>query len=150
SAPASGPYAGVVLFQSPGNTRALSLGGKGAGGLTGTIYAPSAAVGLSGNAQLMGSIVAATLSVTGNAGAFQLSSGASSAYVASTSNWIANTILTVSVQDDTGNGIDPSAMHQIGEAMAYLNDALGSFGVNLSWAARGSAADVHIHFASTT
>jgi uncharacterized repeat protein (TIGR03803 family) len=150
SAPTSGPYAGVVLFQSPSNTRALSLGGNGTGGLTGTIYAPSATVGLSGNAQLMGSLVASALSVTANAGAFQLNSGVSSNYLASTSNWIANSILTVAVQDDTGAGIDTNELARISDAMAYLNAALGSFGVALSWAAPGTPADVHIHFASTT
>ena len=67
-------------------------------------------MGLSGNAQVNGSLVVSTLSVTGNAGAFQLSSGASSDYVASTSNWITNGVLTVAVQDDTGNGIDPSEL----------------------------------------
>jgi autotransporter-associated beta strand protein len=150
SAATSGPYSGVLIFQSRGNTRAISLGGNSVAGLTGTIYAAAAAVGLSGNAQMTGSIVASTLSVTGNAGAFQLSSGSSSDYAASTSNWIADGILTVAAQDDTGNGIDPNELHQIGEAMAYLNDALAAFGVNLSWATDGSSADVHIHFASTT
>ena len=37
-----------------------------------------------------------------------------------------------------------------GEAMAYLNTALGSFGVLLSWAAPDTYADVHVHFASRT
>ncbi len=114
------------------------------------LYAPAAAVGLSGNAQVTGTLVVSTLSVSGNAGAFQLADGASSSYAASTSNWITNGVLTVAVQDDTGNGIDPSERNQIGEAMAYLNQALGSFGVNLSWAAPGTNADVHIHFAATT
>ena len=34
--------------------------------------------------------------------------------------------------------------------MAYLNQALGSFGVNLSWAAAGTTPDVTVHFAATT
>ena len=146
----SGPYAGVDLFQSRSNARALALGGNGAGGVAGIIYAPDAAVGLSGNAQLTGSLVASTLSVTGNAGAFQLASGNTADYASSSSNWIANGILTVAIQDDTGNGIDPNEMHQLGEAMAYLNDALGSFGVMLSWAVPGSTADVQVHFSITT
>src|SRR5205807_1510005 len=78
TAPSSGPYAGVALFQSHSNSRALSMGGNGVSGITGTVYAPAAAVGLSGNAQLTGSLVASTLSVTGDAGAFQLASGGNS------------------------------------------------------------------------
>ena len=34
--------------------------------------------------------------------------------------------------------------------MSYLNAALGSFGVSLTWAAPGTAADVTIHFARIT
>ncbi len=83
-------------------------------------------------------------------GAFQLMSGASSDYVASTSNQILYSVLTVAVQDDTGNGIDPNEISRISDAMTYLNDGLGSFGVYLSWAAPGTDADVHVHFASNT
>ena len=151
TAPAVGqPYAGVLIFQSRANARPLSLSGNGAGGTTGIIYAPAAALGLCGNAELHNTLVVLTLSVTGSAGAFQLASGAGSGYVASTSNWVTDGVLTVAVQDDTGNGIDPSELNQVGEAMTYLNSALGSFGVNLSWADSGADADVHIHFAATT
>jgi hypothetical protein len=150
SGPTSAPYAGVVIFQSRSNNRALALGGNAAEGITSIVYAPAAAVGLSGNAQLTGALVADTLSVSGNAGAFQLSDGASSAYAASTANWITNGVLTVAAEDDTGNGIDPNEIARISDAMAYLNQALGSFGVSLSWAAPGTSADVHIHFASST
>ncbi len=151
TAPSIGqPYAGVLIFQSRANARPLSLSGNGAGGTTGIIYAPAAALGLSGNAELHNTLVVLTLSVTGSAGAFQLASAAGSGYVASTSNWVTDGVLTVAVQDDTGNGIDPSELNQVGEAMTSLNSALGSFGVNLSWADSGADADVHIHFAATT
>jgi hypothetical protein len=151
SAPASGePYTGVILFQSRSNTSPLSLSVKAAAGTLGTIYAPAAAVGLSGSAQLKSTLVVSTLSVTGSAGAFQLVGGASSPYVSSTSNWISNGILTVSVQDDTGNGLDANAVARLDDAMSYLNQALGSFGVYLSWAAPGTGADVHVHFATST
>src|SRR5262249_52575125 len=43
-----------------------------------------------------------------------------------------------------------SALDRISDAMTYLNTALGQFGVSLSWAAAGTAADVTIHFASST
>jgi hypothetical protein len=150
TAPTSGAYAGVVLFQSRGNSKGLSLSGNSASGITGTIYAPAAAALLSGNAQLTGSLVVSTLAVTGNAGAFELSDGASSDYTASTANWITNGVLTVAVQDDTGNGLDPNEVARIDDAMSFLNQTLGSFGVYLSWAAPGTSADVHIHFASST
>ncbi len=146
----SGVYAGVVIFQSHSNTQALSLSGNGAAGITSTLYAPAANVGISGNAQLNGTLIAATLTVSGNAGAYQLADGTSSDYAASTANWITNTVLTVTAEDETGNGIDPNELNDVTAAMAYLNTALGSYGVNLSWAPAGTSADVTIHFASTT
>jgi hypothetical protein len=39
---------------------------------------------------------------------------------------------------------------RISNAMAYLNAALGPFGVSLTWAAAGAVPDVTIHFAGTT
>jgi CSLREA domain-containing protein len=83
-------------------------------------------------------------------GAFQLANGASSGYASSTSDQVVYGMLTVAVQDDSGAGIDPSEQARISDAMSYLNTALGSFGVNLTWAAAGAAADVNIHFASST
>ena len=56
----------------------------------------------------------------------------------------------MAAEDDTGQGLDPNKIAELGDAMAYLNQALGSFGVNLSWAAAGTTADVTIHFAATT
>jgi hypothetical protein len=156
SAPANGAYAGVLIFQTRDNTRPLTLGSNAVQQLNGTghggiIYAPSAALGLGGNAGSADlALVVGSLSLSGNAGAFQLVDGASSAYLSSTNNWIFNPVLTVAVQDDTGTGIDAGEMDRINEAMAYLNAALGSFGVSLSWAAAGTNADVHIHFASST
>ena len=45
----SGPYAGIVLFQPPDNTKTITVSGN-ASGITGTIYAPGAALSESGNA----------------------------------------------------------------------------------------------------
>jgi hypothetical protein len=85
-----------------------------------------------------------------SSGAFQLANGATSAYVSATANQVLYGTLTVAVQDDTGAGIDPNELARISDAMSYLNTALDSFGVDLTWAAPGAAADVHIHLASST
>src|SRR5262249_22312574 len=42
SAATTGAYAGIVIFQPAANTRAISLSGNAANGLTGTVYAPAA------------------------------------------------------------------------------------------------------------
>ncbi len=65
SPPASGTYAGITIFQSRDNTAALSVSGN-ASGMTGTIYAPAAALAETGNAQLNTAIVAETMTVSGN------------------------------------------------------------------------------------
>ena len=151
SAETSGPYDGLVIFQARTNTRALNFSGNGVGGLSGTVYAAGAQVILSGNASLQNvSMVVNTLTLSGNAGAFQLADGSSSDYLASTSNQILVGALTVAVEDDTGNGIDPNELARLGDAMTYLNTALGAFGVDLTWAAPGTAADITVHFGSST
>jgi Bacterial Ig-like domain (group 3)/Right handed beta helix region len=63
--PTSGTYAGMVIFQSRDNTKALTISGN-ASGMIGTIYAPAAALTESGNAQLNASIDVDTLSISGN------------------------------------------------------------------------------------
>ena len=90
----SGLYAGIVIFQSGSasqsgiNTQSINLSGQSMLPNGGLVYAPAAQVQLSGGAILKGSIIAATLQVSGSAGAFQLQVGAASDYVASTSNQI--------------------------------------------------------------
>ncbi len=49
--PTTGTYAGILIFQSRDNTKALTFSGN-ASGMTGTIYAPAAQLAESGNAQL--------------------------------------------------------------------------------------------------
>jgi hypothetical protein len=63
--PNSGTYAGVVIFQPRDNTRALTISGN-ASVITGTIFAPAAALSESGNAQLNASIDVDMLSISGN------------------------------------------------------------------------------------
>jgi Ca2+-binding RTX toxin-like protein len=147
-APTSGTYAGVLIFQARDNSRALGLSGN-ASNSGGVLYAATAQLVLGGNANLPHlSAVVSTLLLSG--GAFQLADGASSDFVSSTSNQILFGVLTVAVQDDAGAGLDPNEVSRISDAMTYVNGALGPFGVNLTWAAPGTEADVHIHFASST
>ena len=53
SAPTTGPYAGIVLFQSRDNTQAIAIGGSAVAKLTGTVYAPAAMVSVTGLAQFV-------------------------------------------------------------------------------------------------
>jgi hypothetical protein len=81
SAPASGIYAGIVIFQTLDDSRALTLSGNTAG-LTGVVYAPGAQLALSGNAQLNSAVVADTITVSVNAVASAVSVSSPSGTVA--------------------------------------------------------------------
>jgi hypothetical protein len=69
----SGPYAGIVLFQSGYssqsgvNSQALTLSGQSALPGGSLVYAPAAPVNLSGNGVLSASVIASTINVSGNA-----------------------------------------------------------------------------------
>jgi hypothetical protein len=157
TAPTTGVYAGIVVFQSRDNTHAMAVSGAAATGLGGgTIYAPAATLSLSGSTTVGGSgqaistLIVGELTLSGATGAYQLTDGSSGDTSVSTFNWITSPVLSVAAEDDTGDGLDPNKVAELGDAMAYLNQALASFGVNLSWAAAGTTADVTVHFATTT
>jgi hypothetical protein len=100
--------------------------------------------------QALTSAAKAAITAASGSGSFQLALGASSAFASSNSNQILNGVLTMAVQDDTGNGLDPNEVARLGDALTCLNAALGSFGVDLTWAAPGTNADVHIHLSANT
>ena len=61
----TGTYAGILIFQTRDNTRAMTISGN-ASGMTGTIYAPAAQLSESGNASLNAALIVDTLSISGN------------------------------------------------------------------------------------
>ena len=65
TAPTTGTYAGIVIFQSRDNTKTVTLSGN-ASGMSGIVYAPAAQLAESGNAQLNASAIVDTLSASGN------------------------------------------------------------------------------------
>ena len=65
----TGPYQGIILFQDRTDSKSGTLSGNGSLNITGTIYAPAAALTLSGNGNtnVFGSqIIANTMSTSGN------------------------------------------------------------------------------------
>jgi hypothetical protein len=67
TAPTSGPYAGILIFQSSDNTNTVALSGNGITKPGGTIYAPAATLTMSGSGKFNGSLVVNTLSLSANA-----------------------------------------------------------------------------------
>ena len=83
SPPTSGTYAGIVIFQSRDNSKALTLSGN-ASGMTGTVYAPAAQLAESGNAALNAAVIVDTMTISGNGVANTLTLAAPSGTVAYT------------------------------------------------------------------
>jgi hypothetical protein len=67
SAPTTGVYAGLVIFQARDNAQPLTLSGNNVTGLKGSLYAPDAALTLSGNAHLNDALIVSTMNLSGNA-----------------------------------------------------------------------------------
>jgi hypothetical protein len=75
SGPTTGAYAGVLIFQSRQNTRALSFSGNAMAGMTGTIYAANASLSMSGNSSLQNPLVVGMLNLSGNVSLTQTTQG---------------------------------------------------------------------------
>ena len=157
SPPTSGTYAGISIFQSSDNTKPIAISGAVLANLGGgVVFALAAVMNISGSGQVgtagtsVSPLIVNELVLSGAAGAYQLAQGATPSDTASTSNWITDPVLTVAAEDDTGAGLDPAEVADLGDAIDYLNQALASFGVNLSWAPAGTTPDVTVHFATTT
>jgi hypothetical protein len=103
-APTSGPDAGVVIFQSRANTRALSFSANALAGMSGIIYAPNALFSFSGNSQLQAALDVGMLNLSGNVNLTQIAAGSDGPGDAS---GIANTLLAgnLSVYVNDPNGL---------------------------------------------
>lgn len=69
SAPVLGSYAGMLFMQDPLNTQAATIAGNSGAILAGNLYFPKSTLNMTGNSGTsipMGSVVAQTVSVTGN------------------------------------------------------------------------------------
>ena len=104
SAPTTGTYAGILIFQSRQNTRALSFSGNAMAGMSGTIYAANALLSMSGNASLQNPLIVGMLNLSGNVSLTQIAVGSDGT---GDSSGIANTLLagnlTVYINDPSGN-----------------------------------------------
>jgi hypothetical protein len=105
SAPTSGTYAGVVIFQSRANTRALSFSGNAMSGISGIIYASSALLSMSGNSQLQSALDVGMLNLSGNVNLTQTAAGS----------------------DATGDAAGLADTLTAGDLSVYTNDPSGDF-----------------------
>jgi ELWxxDGT repeat protein len=150
SAPASGPFSGILIFQSRQNTRALSVSGNGVAGISGIIYAPNALLTISGNGQLQASLVVGTLNVSGNAALTQMAAGSDGSGDSSGS---ANTLLAghLSVYVDNSNGaFTPDELARIQDTISSLDILLAPYSVTITLVNDPALASVIVDMGSSS
>jgi titin len=150
SAPANGAYAGVLIFQSRQNTRALSLSGNAAAGLSGTIYAANALLSLSGNSQLQSSLVVGMLNLSGNVALTQTATGGDGT---GDTSGIANTLLAgdLSVYINDPNGYFTSdELARIQDAISAWDSVLAPYNVTISEVSDPTEANMVIDTGTTS
>ncbi|MHC5544727.1 hypothetical protein ACYOEI_41370, partial [Singulisphaera rosea] len=91
TSPSSGSYAGVLLFQDRGNTAGVSISGSGVVGSSGTLYAPSAMLTLSGSGRITLPLIVDKLTLSGSASDIASAGSGSTGSVSSSSIQTLNT-----------------------------------------------------------
>jgi predicted outer membrane repeat protein len=120
SAPTTGAYAGILIFQSRQNTRALSLSGNATAGMSGTIYAANALLSMSGSASLISPLIVGMLNLSGNVALTQMAGGSDG--IGDTSG-VANTLVAGNLSIYIS---DPSGLFTSDE-LARIQDAINAW-----------------------
>jgi hypothetical protein len=128
SAATTGPYAGILIFQSRDNSRVMSLSGNAMVLHGGVIYAPAAVLTVSGNASLTGSVVVNQLQLSGNASSTLTNGGESTSYAAGA---LVSGDLALFV-DDTGGVFTAAQLARIDEAIASINAVINPYGASIT------------------
>jgi hypothetical protein len=150
TAPTTGTYAGILIFQSRQNTRALSFSGNAMLGMTGTIYAASALLSMSGNAQLQNPIVVDMLNLSGNVGLTQTTDGSESA---GNTAGLANTLLAGNLSvyiNDPDGGFTTDEMERIEDAINAWDAILAPYNVTITRVSEPCLANVEIETGTTS
>ena len=150
-------WRGILIFQARDNTRAMSFSGSSSQGLLGTIYAPAAAITLSGNAEVQDSLIVSTLTISGSA---VLTSGQAPAGLRTDSSGFTDVAssshlregnLTIFVDNRTGS-FTAAELGRVEDAIAAINAVARPYGANLTEVddSHSSAADFVIDLRTTT
>ena len=150
TAPTTGPYAGILIFQSRQNTRALSFSGNAMLGMTGTIYAANALLSMSGNSQLQNSLDVGMLNLSGNVNLTQTADGSDAT---GDTSGLANTLLagnlSVYIDDEDGN-FSADELARIQDAINAWDTILAPYNVTITEVSDPSLANVAIDSSTTS
>jgi hypothetical protein len=147
SGPSSGPYAGVLIFQSRDNTATLSLNASAAVGLNGTIYAPSALLSLGGSSQLKTPAIVNMLTLNGNGGSALTDAG--SAIGPDVADPPTNGSLFVYINDPNGT-FTSDERARLDDAVSGVNPLLATFGTTISEVSSRAAANLIVDMGVTS
>jgi hypothetical protein len=148
TAPTGGPYAGVVIFQAHANTRAVSLSGNAAAGLSGTVYAPAALLYVSGNASVSGALDVNELALSGNAASTQVADGGDVSGGSTAGQLLAGD-LEVYVNDPAGL-FTADELARIQDAVNAVDAVVAPYGVTVSETTDPSLANVVVDTGGTS
>ncbi|MFI5458602.1 MAG: beta strand repeat-containing protein, partial [Isosphaerales bacterium] len=150
SAPITGPYAGILIFQSCQNTRALSFSGNAMLGMSGTIYAPNALLSLSGNSQLQSSLDVGMLNLNGNVALTQTAAGSDGT---GDTSGIANTLLAGNLSlyiNDPNGYLTSDELARIQDAINAWDAILAPYDVTITEVNDPSLANVVLDTSTTS
>jgi hypothetical protein len=148
TAPTSGPYPGVVIFQPSANTRAISLSGNAAQGLAGTVYAPAALLSLSGNATVNGALVVNQLSLSGNAASTQAVDNSDVSGGSTAGQLLAGNLLVY--VNDPGGLFTADELARIQDAVNAVDAVVEPYGVSVAETTDPTLANVVIDTGSSS
>ncbi len=150
TAATTGPYAGVVIFQSRQNTRALSLSGSSVAGITGAIYAANALLTLSGSASLQAPLVVGTLNVSGGVSLTETAAGGDGS---GDVPGIGNTLLAGDLYlyvNDPGGYFSADELARIQDAINGWDAVLAPYNVTITEVSDPTAANLVLDAAITS
>jgi len=150
TAPTSGTYAGVLIFQSHQNTRALSFSGNAMAGMNGTIYAPNALLSMSGNCQLQSSLDVGMLNLSGNVALTQTAAGSDGT---GDTSGIANTLLAGNLSvyiNDPGGYFTSDELARIQDAINAWDAILAPYNVTITEVSDPTLANIVLDTSNTS
>jgi hypothetical protein len=140
SAPISGPYAGILIFQPGANARTISLSASSAVGLNGTIYAPGALLSLSGSSTFANPAIVDLLTVNGNGGHPLLAAGADLSSTDATGQLQRQNL---NLYVDNANGyFTPALQARLQDAIRGLDALLAPYSVTISQVSNAASANL--------
>jgi hypothetical protein len=148
SAATTGTYAGVLIFQSRDNTRALSLNAAAAVGIAGTIYAPAAQLTLGGSSQLRSPAIVNLLTLSGNGGSSLTTDGSDSG-ASTTAGQLLGGDLYVYVSDPAGY-FTADELARLQDAINGLDALLAPYSVTITEVSDSSLANLVVDDGATT